>query len=456
MIVKNKIWTSIFVLGIVLGISVFIYFRMPETASAHPSPKIIPAGSEIDNETIARIDRFGRSFAGWLESSFNSAIVPSVSAGIVWGDTLVYHHSMNATIDTPFGIASLSKTFTAVLIMRLVEQGTLSLDDPVRRYLPGVVIERISIGSVPVTIRHLLAHTSGMPSYGAMTTGRLPGGRIIGFQTQVHPAGYSYSYNNEGYVILMHIVEAATGRTYPELMREMVLQPLDMTSSSADCSNGTGGIRTTLRDLAKYTAMLNNRGVYRGKRILSEVSFEKMLDKNVELPPASIDYYYSLSWEVITVEGKVDSFYKAGRWFNEASGLQVFPEKGIALIYLCNPQQHLSSAFMGWRQGLTGALRGLLRNIVGDQKLCSRWPMHTVQELRRYEGNYINQLTKEKIEIKFRQGQLVSIRNGNPTPLKSFTSNRFVRPDGRGIHDFVWRDQQVIGLALQSGFYQSK
>ena len=91
-----------------------------------------------------------------------------------------------------------------------------------------------------------------------------------------------------------------------------------------------------------------------GKQSLTFEHFAQMLARPVELPRTRVEYYYSLSWEVITVGGEIDSYYKAGRWFNQASGLQVFPSKKIAFIYLCNPPAHLADSFMSWRQGLTG------------------------------------------------------------------------------------------------------
>ncbi len=453
-----KIAAMIVVIAMLISVPAILFYSHSDEASASQITiqQITGRVSPIDDAAFSRAERFGGSFSAWLDSAFNPSIASSVVAGVVMGDRLVFHHGVNADLDTPFGIASLSKTFTAVLVLRLAQEGLLSLDDPVSRYLPGVVIERHDLNSVPVTIRHLLAHTSGMPSYGPMISAPLPGGGRIGFPRQAHPAGFSYSYNNEGYVILMHLIEAAAGRPYGDLMREKVLEPLNMTASTAAFSNGTGGLRTTLRDLAKYTVMLVNGGVYRGSAFLTPGSYAEMLQQSVELPPSRVDYYYSLSWEVITVGGVIDSYYKAGRWFNEASCIQVFPRKGVAMMYLCNPPHHLSDSFMRWRQGLTGALRGLLRNITEDRGLCSQWPSHNPQELQRYAGSYQNEITGERIQITYRQGTLFSVRNGVSVPLRSFTSNRFTRSDGRGIHDFVWRDSSVVGLSLQSGYYRAQ
>ena len=362
----------------------------------------------LDPDRGARAAKYGGQFASWLNGNVPGGMVPSVAVGVIQGERLVYHHGVSADSNTRFGIASLSKTFTAVLALRLHEEKVLSLDEPVSKYLPGVVIERSELHSAPVTVRHLLAHTSGIPSSGSRYIKYTIGSKTLSVPEQVHPAGYCYSYSNEGYELMMHVIEAATGTTYAESMKELVLGPLGMDDSTAEFANGTGGIVTTIQDLAKYAAMLINRGTFRGRRLLSEESFDEMLAKPVELPRTKVDYYYSLSWEVITVGGGIDSYYKAGRWFNQASGLQVFPGKKIAFIYLCNPPEHLGDSFMSWRQGLTGMLRSLVRKISDDETLCTAWPSLTPGELRQYDGRYRNIITGETVRVSFRGGMLFS------------------------------------------------
>ncbi len=412
-------------------------------------------GEVVDRETDARLQQYGKQFAGWLNGNVPGGMVPSAAVGVIQGDRLVFHHGVRADSTTRFGIASLSKTFTAVLALRLQEKKILVLDEPVSRYLPGVVIERAELDSRPVTVRHLLAHTSGIPSFAGRHAVYDINGKKISVPEQVHPAGYCYSYSNEGYELMMHVIEAAAGRSYAECMKEEVLDPLGMTSSTAEFSNGTGGIVTTIQDLAKYTAMLISRGEYRGRRIISEKSFGELLAKPVELPSTRVDYYYSLGWEVITVNGSIDSYYKAGRWFNQASGLQVFPKRKIAFIYLCNPPEHLGDSFMSWRQGLTGMLRFLVRKISNDESLCTAWPALTPGELKWYEGDYRNVITGEKVRVSLKGGTLFSNGFGGYMPLRTFTSNRFLIDSGRMLHNFVWKDHRVVGLALRHGYYEA-
>jgi CubicO group peptidase (beta-lactamase class C family) len=454
---KRRIFLCSGVVVLLCG-SMFIgYARMSGATTMFAFSRSDPheGRSALDRETDSRVRHYGRECAAWLDRNVSGSMVPTAAIGVIQGERLVYHHGVSADITTRFGIASLSKTFTAVLALRLQEEKILSLDDPVRKYLPRVVIERPELRSDPVTIRHLLAHTSGIPCRGSRHVVYDINGKKLPVPVQVHPAGYCYSYSNEGYELLMHAIEAAAGTSYAEAMKKLVFDPLEMGSSTAEFSNGTGGIVSTIQDLAKYASMLIGRGRFHGKTILSEKSFQEMLANPVELPPMKADYYYSLSWEVITVGGEIDSYYKAGRWFSQASGLQVFPKKNIAFIYLCNPPEHLGNSFMSWRQGLTGMLRYLVRKISGDDTLCTVWPSLSAEELSRYEGSYRNVITGETVRVSLRGGTLYSNGFGGFRPLRTFTSNRFLIDSGSMLHNFVWRDNHVVGLALRHGYYET-
>jgi CubicO group peptidase (beta-lactamase class C family) len=410
------------------------------------------AALKADPGLDLRIKSSGGGFASWLNSNTGGSLVPAASAGIVLGDELIYHTGANASAGTRFGIASLTKTFTALLALILAEEGVLSLDDPVTKYLPEVKIERDELKSAPVTLRHLLAHTSGISSYGKSVTYTINGKRVS-VPVQVNPAGYCYAYSNPGYELMQYVIEAAAGKPYAACMKEKVFIPLDMKNSSAEHSNATGGIQSNIYDLANYAAMLIGEGSFRGRTILTKQSFLALVSPGVDLPGVDVDYYYSLGWEVMTSGRKVDSYYKAGRWFGQASGVQVFPQKGIAYIYLCNPPQHLNDSFMEWRQRLTGNLRTLVRNISADRSLGSRWPSLKPSELKWYEGEYRKLMTGEKVRVFFRGGTLYSDRYG-VMPLRTFTSNRMLIDSGSMLHNFVWRDNRVIGLSLRDGFYE--
>lgn len=142
--------------------------------------------------------------------------------------------------DTKFRLASITKQFTATLILQLVEEGNLRLDGTLSDYLPNY---RKDTGE-RITIHHLLTHTSGIPSY----TG-LPGfmqkevrnvyeidefvEKFCSGDLEFEP-GSNFRYNNSGYFLLGVILEAVTGKSYEELLHERIFEPLGMKNSGYD------------------------------------------------------------------------------------------------------------------------------------------------------------------------------------------------------------------------------
>lgn len=132
------------------------------------------------------------------------------------------------TAQSVFQIGSVTKQFTAAAILRLVEQGRVSLDDPITKYLPDFPTQGHT-----VTVRHLLNHTSGIRSYTSFMplTDSMPVQQIydsIKVQPFDFAPGTDYRYNNSGYVLLGMILEQVTGTPYPELVQEWFFTPLGL------------------------------------------------------------------------------------------------------------------------------------------------------------------------------------------------------------------------------------
>jgi len=167
-------------------------------------------------------DPFAQSLAAFeveLEAVRQELKIPGMSAAIVkdgqllWARGLGYADVENqtpATPDTPYHLASVTKTFAAVVIMQLVQEGKLSLDDPVSRY--GVKLPE----GEKVLVRHLLSHTSA----------GTPGAR--------------YRYDGDRYARLSQVIQAATGRSFQEWLFERILQPLGMNDTAPSPAGCTG------------------------------------------------------------------------------------------------------------------------------------------------------------------------------------------------------------------------
>jgi CubicO group peptidase (beta-lactamase class C family) len=171
--------------------------------------------------------------------------VPGAALGILWHGRLIDVASgvlstaalVPATPDSVFQIGSITKVWTATLIMQLVDEGRLTLDTPVAEVLPGFRLADPDAAKV-IDVRQLLAHTSGVAGDVFIDTGRGDDcveryvARLGEDQfAQVHPAGATFSYCNAGYVVAGRIVEVLTGRTWDAALRERIIAPLGLTAT---------------------------------------------------------------------------------------------------------------------------------------------------------------------------------------------------------------------------------
>lgn len=256
--------------------------------------------------------------------------------------------------DTEFDIGSLTKQFTAALVLLLQEDGRLSLSDPVGKFLPDAPPAWRQI-----TIAQLLGHTSGIPDLWSdqgfdawSMSPRTPADIVAYFRDkplQFEP-GSQYRYSSTGYIVVGLILEKASGRPYGDLLRDRIFQPLGMTHSGLDAdslilkkrargytiSNGklvqerpmsmsvgwsAGAIYSTTGDLLRW-----EQGLYGGK-LLSTASLKAMTTPGKG--------GYGLGINVNLVDG--ETIYRhlgAFQGFNAT--LSYLPSKRIAVIVLGN------------------------------------------------------------------------------------------------------------------------
>jgi CubicO group peptidase (beta-lactamase class C family) len=229
-----------------------------------------------------------------LFSPWDKPNSPGCLVGIIKDGAIVYKRGYgmaNLDYDIPISpksvspIASLSKQFTAACIALMSDDGTISLEDDVRRYLP----EMPDYGR-PVKVRHLIYHTSGIRDYGnellpltGSHEGALSDGDVLGLlarQKGLHfPPGEAYRYSNSGYFLLGMIVKRATGKSLRAYAHERIFKPLgmgnthfhddptqvvknrvvgyswggegafQMKAATINGAGGDGGVMTTLKDL---------------------------------------------------------------------------------------------------------------------------------------------------------------------------------------------------------------
>ena len=216
-------------------------------------------------------------------------------------------------------IASASKWLTAVLVMQLVDEGKLSLDDNISRYLP----EFEKYGKNYITLRHCLSHLTGIDDEGRLIKKLIQRKKIASLEEEVNSfaardirtnPGTDFWYGNVGLNIAARVVEVVSKKKFDLLIRQKLFVPLTMrktTFSTLDGSavNPSGGARSTADDYMKFLVMLLNKGSYAGKQILSEESVNELMkiqtsqDQIKYAPKSASGFNYALgSW---VLESKV-------------------------------------------------------------------------------------------------------------------------------------------------------
>ena len=275
--------------------------------------------------------------------------------------------------DTLFRVGSTTKTFTGTTGMRLVEQGLLDLNAPVRTYLPSLRLADESVAA-RVTVRQILNHSAGwLGEYfsdfgrGADAIARYVAG--MADLPQLTPPGEVFAYNNAALVLAGHVIERIAGQPYEDVVRTHVLDPLglDHTAFFSDeivgynvaashhiedeqpvvapplwrvprTLNPTGGLISSARDQLRYARFhLGDGRAADGTPVLSPAALRAM---RTDLGPGStlgieIDGVGVTWWQHRTAEG-VPVFQHGGDWPGQHSGFFFVPDRGFALTVLTN------------------------------------------------------------------------------------------------------------------------
>lgn len=244
---------------------------------------------------------------------------------LLWKDSLIYKKEMgdfNSKTQAP--IASCSKWLTAALVMQFVDEGKLSLDDKVVKYIP----EFEKYFKNYITVRHCLSHMTGIEDDDKFLKRILERRKFSSLEEEVNAfaakkiranAGTDFWYGNIGLNIAGRIIEIISKKKFDVIIKQKLFTPLGMTKTSFTDVNGgvpnpSGGARSTADDYMKFLVMLLNKGKHNGVQILSEGSIDEMLkpqNKPEQIkysPKAAQGYDYALgSWVVEEAEPPVNT-----------------------------------------------------------------------------------------------------------------------------------------------------
>lgn len=325
-------------------LALWLLFCLPYSIAAVPSHSSEIDFSALDTVVAAQMAKHG---------------LPGVALAVIENGQVVYlkgygvdGYGRPMTPQTKMLIGSQSKSFTALAIVQLAEQGRLDLDAAVQTYIPWFRVAD-EAASRRITLDHLLHHTSGLSDSGFAYV--LPDEatpeeavRALARAQLTAPIGVSHQYFNMGYTVLAYVVELVSGETYADYVQEHILQPLGMVRSTADVTAardiplgytrffgfpvpvpesiplygaGAGYIISTAEDMARYAIAFQNGGT----GLVSPASMRRILT------PGSGSY--GMGWYIVDYGRKI-LHGGANQTFH--TEVNLYPNRGRAFVLLTN------------------------------------------------------------------------------------------------------------------------
>ena len=337
-----------------------------------------------------------KNLESFILEKMSKTRIPGLSIALVEGDETIYARGFGfrdvasglpATPRTLYGIGSATKSFTAMAIMQLAEEGRISLDDPVEKYVP---VKLRPLGET-VSVHHLLTHSSGVPALAyaeAFIRGVLGLDHrwlpvsspedIIAFMKDaeewaVSKPGQNFFYLNEGYVLLGYIISKLSGLNYEEYVRKKILKPLRMSRTFFSRSKvendedratayiidreekhiasafpfgitSDGGLISNVLDLSNYIKMHINRGEFEERKIVSSRMLELMEKTHIKLPYEVFGgESYGYGWMITPNFHGYKLVSHGGSVLVYTAYVGYIPEKKLGVALLANASGYLLS-----------------------------------------------------------------------------------------------------------------
>ncbi|MGN7385368.1 serine hydrolase domain-containing protein [Sporosarcina sp. SAFN-015] len=400
------------------------------------------------------MSRWGK-FEVFIEEMMKAEHIPGVAVAISENGKTIYQKGFGTkdleaneavTPDTIFGIASVTKSFIALAIMKLAEEGKLQIDDPVTKYLPRFRL--IGYDNIDeIKIRHLLSHTSGIATMERKE-------ELSGFEEHLRyinetertilgkPGDY-ICYNNDLFLLLGAIIEQVTGENYKDYIHKLIIAPLGMSRTTYHLhelhsfdnvtkpyvlENGTpticewpslgnyavgGGIRSSVSDLLKYGNVFLDT---REEEIIGRASIEKMTEAVHYIGGNS---YYGYGLQTTPNYAGVTLVEHGGGQPGVSSNFGFVPERGIVAAVLTNMSDVSANAI--WLAAINTVL-----GLPIDEKRSTE-PQFDMkpEQLQRIVGTYRSGEGAE-VEITLEDGTIMATVSGKTYKLRASDERTFV------------------------------
>jgi CubicO group peptidase (beta-lactamase class C family) len=412
---------------------------MKRTAIAPLISCLLVAGS-LFAQSQSLTDKVDRVFADW-----NTTSSPGCALAVVKDGRIVYERGYGManlelgiaiTPQSVFDIGSVSKEITAMAMLLLVQDGKISLDDDIRKYIP----EMPSYGNT-ITLRHMLHHTSGLRNYddlfdlvgipeADLTTDRDALELTVRQKGVNFKPGEEFLYSDTNFFLLSIVVKRVTGQTLRQFAQDRIFGPLGMTSThyhddhtmivprratgyaphsgggfEMDMSNfeqvGDGSVMTTVEDLFKWDQNFEHPLVG-GPDAIRQLTTPGKLNSGQPIPHGMglfIDHYRGLNW-----------VHHSGEWVGYRAAFSRFPEQHFATLLTCNCVGSMNP--MGLAKQVADLY--LAGEFARAEKANAAQPPANLPatELQQYVGTYWSQKNGALRRFEIRDNQLVMVAPG--------------------------------------------
>ena len=309
-------------------------------------------------------------------SDVENGTIPSVSISVAKDGKVIWQEAFGwadktekraATPETMYSLASLSKPLTATGIMILSEKGKINLNESIEKYISPLTLKSYAYDSNKVTVKHLLNHTSGLPThfnYFYADENASPPSfdeTLNRYGFTVSEPGTYFRYSNLGYGLLGFTISKISQMPFASFMKDEVFLPLGMNRTTFDIESytgknvatkydsqgnaldlqcdtpGAGSAYSTSTDIMRFAFHLLGNRIEGSKSILSENSIKRMMNEHCESSkyPYSKNAYYCLGFFFRQHNGFREIWHEGG-WDGASTLLKIVPEENIAVVTLIN------------------------------------------------------------------------------------------------------------------------
>lgn len=452
-----------------------------------------------------------------------SEIVPSVSVAIVSENDVLYQSTFGyadwqqqapATNQSVYYIASCTKAFNGLLGHILAEEGKIDLNAPILNYKPFKDFKRKEVFQ-DITIMDLLTHQSGIDnpylSFRLAYTGEYTHAEILKLieeETQENEAGRAFEYTNFGYYLFDYLLQEELGRSWKDLLKEKVFQPLEMENTTAYASevaagklafphsgvfkgkvevsplqkndplmHAAGGLMTNSDDAAKFLQFYLGKGKGIYPEDLVKLSYRQQVEAKHEYVRVFEGKGYSSGWRIGDFEEE-EIVYHFGGYTGYFAHYSFIPEKNIGMAIFSNTDMGMTAAnliskyaynlYFGNKKEVKSAEKILKKKVpkalnqerkvqfAHEQKLAEReWNLSLPKE--RYVGIYRSE-KYGSVEIRYTDEQIVVMAGNLKTIATPFPTENTMRvelvPGSGTIIGFDLEDGEVVSLFHQRETFQ--